>query len=213
MKMFITDLSKHSKLKQYVPSDPLQQASRRKEMELRKQIADLQNQLNDKANLTNSLRKKLLKSEQRTSKLVNERKKLNRKILYCYKFVKNVKEKVSQVRNHHDKNLLKPLLSSSFGNRHRAPVNKLSQHNTYYVKKSKISVQNETRKRKQCQKLVDLKRKVIEFYENDENSSTTPGVRDFFRKGGTKKRKSYLNDTIGNLYLKYCKESTMRISQ
>lgn len=54
---------------------------------------------------------------------------------------------------------------------------------------------------------------IRSFLEKDENSSMAPGKKDTILKGGVKKQKRFLNDTLYNLYDKYCQEFNLKLSR
>nr|CAI5836874.1 unnamed protein product [Callosobruchus analis] len=58
-----------------------------------------------------------------------------------------------------------------------------------------------------------IKKAIIRFYEEDENSRMTPGKRDFITFQKVRKQKRFLNDSLKNLYSKFCfKEKRFRVS-
>ena len=53
-----------------------------------------------------------------------------------------------------------------------------------------------------------LEPKIFEFYERDDNSKITPGMKDTVTKNGVKKQRRILNDTVEKLHEKFLIENT-----
>ena len=62
-------------------------------------------------------------------------------------------------------------------------------------------------KKKTCTKRIERIDSIRAFLENDENSSMSPGKKDTIRT----KCKKFLNDTLSNLYDKYCPENNLQL--
>lgn len=61
-------------------------------------------------------------------------------------------------------------------------------------------------------KMLELKKKVVEFFVDDDNSYSTPGRRDTITRNKTKKQKRYLSDTLINLHKKFMTTDNLKIS-
>ena len=99
------------------------------------------------------------------------------------------------------------ICSNSLQKFKRSPDKNLNISNAYYKKKI-LSKNDNSKKDKFC----TARRAVKEFFLNDENSTQTPGVKDYITKNKIKKRKRHLTDTVHNLYLKFCRNAIKKSS-
>lgn len=177
--------------------------SRAAEMKMKNEIKSLRDKLE-------AQKKTIARWEKKYQKKVmivqNHKKKihaLSNELSYCKEVMDNIRVKLHDVKNFKEKELINKVLNNSFAKRRRAPRKSFSFYNYHY--KNKTNQGNEqSRKFKERSKRI---RKVINFYLKDENSCVAPGANDVITKKKKRMRKRYLTDTIGNLYLKFCKES------
>ena len=131
-------------------------------------------------------------------KLKLKNKSLSNYFRYYVNYFRIAKSKYHKL-SYKQKLVVPSVLRTRVPNRFRAPVHIFKFPN----------VKNKQRSQKWCQIKLD----VINFFNKDENSSNAPGVRDYKTKNKIKRRIRYLNDTIRNLYKKFCSESEYKISK
>lgn len=66
--------------------------------------------------------------------------------------------------------------------------------------------------RKSMQHLCKIKKIIMDYYTNDNNSRVCPGKKDTLTKKGIKKQKRYLNDNMKNLFINFHKTHNIKIS-
>lgn len=169
-------------------------------VKVRKENAQYERELNDQLTLVASLRKKLSKVEERESMLKKDKSALNRQVLYCVKFFRNLKKEISGIKSRKVKKTVLPLLTSKFEDVCRAPSATLSLQKDFRI--DKLLKDSNQPKETESPK-VQLQNKIERFYTTDENSAPLPNARAFVKKGKIRKRRRYLNDTIDNLYEKF----------
>lgn len=109
----------------------------------------------------------------------NEKRNLNRHVLYCRKYFKNLKTKMLNLRSRKiKKKYVVSFLSSKFENTLRAPNKSLSLQVAQRVDRKAKNYNNlAIRNNRQT-----LRKKVEQFFERDENSVAAPGSREFVTK-------------------------------
>lgn len=151
--------------------------SRRLELRLRKEIKDLKDFL--KKDQKDSLKWKR-RAEVLSNLNASKRQKiyqLERKVKYSEELVFQLKQSLSSLDNNKDKLILGKVLCAPTANHQRAPCKSLS----LYVENYRNNKTNSSKKML-SDKRAEIKKTVVQFFEDDEISSPAPGTRDFITR-------------------------------
>ncbi|KAL4719548.1 hypothetical protein ACJJTC_012983 [Scirpophaga incertulas] len=142
------------------------------------------------------------KDENETDKIFKLRAKIRH---ICYqrdKDIKTLKIKLCNVKKEHKK--LKRLLNK---------YNEVLRDPKTTTSKKKKNVQARKTGYKRAQKHFnaikekEVVKKIEYFYNEDENTRVVPGIKEFITRKKNRQQKRYLNDTLKNLYKKFCIEN------
>lgn len=172
--------------------------SKKNVLKYQRENTKLEQEIEDNKKVIASLQKKLERTSQRESLLKTENRSLNRQLVYCKNFFLHLKRKVSNIPSRKLRKQILPLLSSNFNDTRRAPSASVSLQVSLRIDKRMKTTESRSRIRAN-----NLRQNVLTFYERDNNSSTSPGAREFVTKKKMRKRKRYLTDTIDILYKKF----------
>ena len=199
----------------YLPKTSKKQVvSRKREMKLRRNINEKveeikfwkKNYYTLKKKNSNIIRKleKFKKIDEELNTLQNENHKLKNRLDYCESVLCSLQKYQSQFKTQAEKmKFAKSIISEESINTH-SPDKNLNILNKYY--KKKLSYGNYSGSYRN-NKYFDIKKKIHDFYLQDENSAIAPGIRDVIIRKKNKQRKRFLTDTINNLYKKFCRTS------
>lgn len=185
--------------------------SRSAEMRLRRELKSVQDsnkqlelKLIKEKNLNIKLQKEILK-------LKAENQNIQKNLNYCSNLFTEFKKEIN-ITSHKDKYKQAIMVSIiKFNLKKRAPTKKLSFYSYHYKKNYLYPGTNLELKKSLLKK--EVVKHIKNFYEQDENSTPGPGIRDFVTKNSIKMRKRYLSDTISNLYKKFCASSNLKVSK
>ncbi|KAL4711613.1 hypothetical protein ACJJTC_003630 [Scirpophaga incertulas] len=142
------------------------------------------------------------KDENETDKIFKLRAKIRH---ICYqrdKDIKTLKIKLCNVKKEHKK--LKRLLNK---------YNEVLRDPKTTTSKKEKNVQARKTGYKRAQKHFntikekEVVKKIKYFYNEDENTRVVPGIKEFITRKKNRQQKRYLNDTLKNLYKKFCIEN------
>ena len=131
--------------------------------------------------------------------------------------VADLSKKHNECRKNRDKQIMAKVFSNGFLKKYRL-LSKASKTFGLSKKAQKNSRNRGTRlseydRKTTAQKLNDTVVKCIsDFFERDDISTQAPGKRDTITRGGVKKQKRYLADTIANTHKKFLSEHPMQMS-
>jgi len=197
---------------------------RRNRSILSKRFASITEKLAKKNKECDRLRKKFQRFEQKTlksthltpnSKIRKLVKKHNipqhirRKLVLGEGLATQLQENYRRLKTNKDKQIFTRLCSGGVIKKYRlqsqcpgflkarqiAALKGLTQNSTRYQRKIATSALSDT-----------LRNSIVSFFQDDACSRVCPGKKDCITKSKFKKQKRFLNETVGNLYKKYCKE-------
>lgn len=137
----------------------------------------------------------------------NSRKEKKRAIILTHLLTDNIKQNIKQNQNDRDKHRVFQL---RFLQRYRLVncFSSLTGIPRYKLKKNPNILGNKHTKRSRSEKCLQERKPLIRrFLEQDVNSTMTPGKKDTITRGGVKKQKRFLNNTLKNLYNKFLEEN------
>lgn len=144
-------------------------------------------------------------------KLISTLKRENQKLLFALNFHKEIVKNLNfyqSTLSRAEKEKFHSSLVSVGDSFKRAPKGCHNPVNTYF-KKRLLQGQPECK----TSKFSALKVQIPEFYLDDENSTPSPGKKEFITRKKLKKGKRYMTDTQTNLLKKFCKKYRMQVSR
>ena len=199
-------------------------SARRREQRLRREVAALQKVIDEKNKIINNLRLKLCRltmkkettPERNVRKIMKEFKlEIKKRLLSAEVLKKQLKENKGKLKTEKDKSIYSQIIAGKIIKKYKC-MKSISNLVSPYLQRKTLSAETlkYNRSRIQQTKLHELmKKSVQDFLEKDQNSALAPGKKDTIMKFGLKMRKRYLQDSVDNLYEKFCTESTVKMSR